>query len=62
MYIAENFGTGQNDNKHAQNMLQRFEKCQKELDDEEKDLPEEEKFNAKSEVNALEEMLEETNA
>jgi hypothetical protein len=32
------------------------------MDEEEKDLPEEEKFQTKSEVNALEEMLDETNA
>ena len=32
------------------------------MDEEEKDLPEEEKFQTKAEVNALEEMLDETNA
>ena len=44
MYIAENFGTGKNDGKHAENMLKRFENNQKEMDEQEKDLPEEQKF------------------
>ena len=35
MYISENFGTGKNDEKHAENMLQRFQESQNDFDKDE---------------------------
>ena len=43
MYISENFGTGKNDEKHAENMLQRFQESQNDYEKEElEDLMKEE--------------------
>jgi hypothetical protein len=42
-------------------MLKRFQQSEKEMAEHEKDLPEEEKFQKDSEVNALEEMMDEAN-
>jgi hypothetical protein len=61
LFSAANFGSAKADEKKAQDMLKRFKESEKEMTEIEKDLPEEEKFQKESEVNALEEMMNEAN-
>jgi len=60
MYIAYNYGTGINDNKHAENMLKRFTESEQ---SESRDLLTEEEKNTEKEDNAaIAKMLDEQNA
>ena len=61
LFSVQNFGTSKADDKKAQDMLKRFQTSEKEMAEHEKSLPEEEKFQKDSEVNALEEMMDEAN-
>lgn len=59
MYISENYGTGKNDEKRAENMLQRFKESQNDLEKEGLDamLQEEAKQQQNQDISELEEIL-----
>lgn len=61
LYSVQNFGTGPNDDKHALNLLKRFQQSQKEEAEITKDLPEDQKFAKDTDASNLESINEENN-